>query len=73
MLYNRLEILTLMRCVKYYLSTSSPLPPPLNFERFNDKVRLVSDDEVSVGKHQFEYLFLVWQSGTVLYVNCACQ
>ena len=70
MLYNRLEILTLMSCAKCYLSTSSF---SLNFERFNDKVRLVSDDEVSVGKHQFEYLFLVWQSGTVLYVNCTCQ
>ena len=70
MLYNRLEILTLISCVKYNLSTFSL---PLNFERFNDKVRLVSDDEVSVGKHQFEYLFLVWQSGTVLYVHCACQ
>ena len=46
------------------------LSPPVNFERFNDKVRLASDEEVSIGKHQFEYLFLVWQSGTV-YVHCS--
>ena len=58
--------LSLSLSLSFFLSLSFPLS--LYFERFNDKVHLILDEEVSmatssVGKHQFDYLFLVWQSG----------